>query len=200
MSIHVPTTDCGGCCDGGGGGGGVVSAVSNYATVVYPLTTPVNVGTDGATAAGLAAPLSVAITNPSATQQMRIMASAMLPNLNLSARDAANTVIPGEFHYTRIGQIIHVETGNDATEAQAEIARNDGAPFGFGAGISPFIAVSLRFLLEATIAPGATATFELTDFGTTLNFDDVAIDHIRVGTQEQSNQARARIFAHGVLV
>lgn len=141
----------------------------------------------------LAAPLEVTVTNPSATQQMRVLAQAFLPNLNLSTRDAGGAPTHEPFSFTRIAQLVPTPGTTDVTEADADPSGVTVAPDGV------YIAPGLRPAVPVTLAAGASVTFAVTDIFIPT-FDDVTIDHLRVGTQEQGYPNRARLVAHGHLI
>lgn len=173
--------------------------VSSMRDDVYPLTNATAIGSDGQSALPLGSPLDLTIVNTNPNQSMRMVAHAHLPPLNLSARDAGAAPMPGEIHHSRVAVLEHVETGNDATDGSAGVSFSEVAPLGsaFGSGI---IIPGLHLQLHATVAPNTLATFRLSEFAITINFDDTVIDHVRVGVQENNSPARTRMSIVGVAI
>ncbi len=176
----------------GGGGDVVKQSVMAYNAATYPPTNAIDVA-DGAFTDLLAASgvLSTSITNPSDDDAMIVVASLSLPNLNLSSRDAGGAPTSKAVDAMRIAVLTHVQSGGDATEGDS-IAIPDG--------VSAAIMGPLPITLTRTIGPGLTATFTVTDWLTSVNFDTGQSDHVRVGTQEQGSQAQARLVLQGQVV
>ncbi len=174
--------------------------VSNVGEIQYPLTNAVDIDTDGGQTAGLAAPMDVQIVNTNPVQAMRVVAHAHLPPLNLSPRNGGSAPIPGRLHYSRTAVLEHVEGGSDYTEGSTDVGDSEVAPLGSGFG-SPIVVPGLHLQMHiANLPPNTLATFRLSEWPITLNFDDATIDHIRVGVQENNSTARARVAVTGIVI
>lgn len=171
-------------------------AVTVVADPVFAPTSAMSVA-NGSSTDLLPDGLAASITNPSAEHSMIVVATAQLPNLNLSTRDTADLPTNRSLGVTRIARLKHTG-GSDSLLADATEAfsgqHDEGALF------VPFIIPPLHITLTRTIAAGTTANFTVTDSLTTVLFDTALSDHVRVGTQAQGFPNRARLVLRGTVL
>lgn len=177
-----------------GGGVGTGYAVLDQNSITFTPTTPIDVATSNTQVDLLGGQgLNLSLTNPSSTNSMRFVVQAYLPNIITSARDASQNYLTAQYRLFRFSYLEQVGITDTTDSVLIPNAESVASP------TSPTTVSGMNPMLTGVLAPGASTSFNVMD-RVTFTFDTGTIDHIQIGTYEVSNQNRARLMVHGVIV